>query len=187
MSYIIFVIQLFLVGAFYFLVEYIKKLPEKVYQKNLETFKSELQKEIVKLEITEGNLHIKKIEKFTEFSSILYDVMNGVKYTLRQGELEERATKSMESFTKDIMFFASETTIKKFVEYRRYSKLVQKGGDNERARYFFILAELILEMRKDLGYSDNVSVDDYLYIMINDWDENKQIFKERAKLAKELV
>lgn len=186
MSWIILVLQIVMFFALFFVYDYLKKLPEQVHKRNLEIFKNELQKEIVRLEISEGNLHIKKIEKFTEFSGVLFKIMNGVKYGKSKKELETQATKSMESFTKDIMFFASEETISKFVEYRRYSKVVQNGGDNERAKYFYILAELILTMRKELGYSDNVTVDDYLYIIINDWEENKELFRNRASKAKKL-
>ncbi len=189
MSWVIFGLQVVLISSLYFVYDYLKKLPEQVHKKNLEIFKNELQKEIVKLEASEGNLHLKKIEKFTEFSSALYDVMNGVKYKeISEDELQKKATKSMESFTKDIMFFAGENTIKKFVEYRRYSQLYSKvKGENEQARFLYVQAELILEMRKDLGYEDNINVDDYLYILINDWEENKDLYREKASKAKRIL
>ncbi|MCF3942196.1 hypothetical protein [Oceanobacillus alkalisoli] len=188
MSIIILILQVVIIIGAYWLFDYIKKVPDQIHKKNLETFKNELQKEIVKLEASESNLHLKKIEKFTEFSGALYDVLNGVKYKdVDDEELKENATKSMESFTKDIMFFAGENTIKKFVEYRRYSQLLtNEGGKDEQAKFNYILAELILEMRKDLGYDDKVDVDDYLYILIRDWDENKELFKERSNRAKQL-
>lgn len=188
MNITIVIIQVIILIGGYFIVGYIKKLPDQIHKKNLALFKNELEKEIVKLEASESNLHLKKIEKFTEFSGVLYEVINGVKNKENKKEVQEKATKSMESFTKDIMFFAGEGTINKFVEYRRYSKILNEyGGVNEQAKFNYILAELILEMRKDLGYEDKVSVDDYLYILINDWDENRELFKKRASKAKKLL
>jgi len=188
MNITILIIQIIILIGGYFIVRYVKKLPDQIHKKNLELFKNELKKELVKLEASESNLHLKKIEKFTEFSGLLYEVTNSVKYKENEEEIQEKAIKSMESFTKDIMFFAGENTIKKFVEYRRYSRMLnQQGGVNEQAKFNYILAELILEMRKDLGYNDKVSVDDYLYILIKDWDKNKELFKQRANKAKKLI
>ncbi|GEN83611.1 hypothetical protein SLU01_19230 [Sporosarcina luteola] len=187
MTYLIAFLQILFLLFVGLLISYVKKIPEQVHSKNLELYKSELSKEVEKLKITEGNLHLRKIEKFTEFTGILYNLLNSVKYQKGAAKIERDATKAMEAFTKDLIFFASERTLDKFVEYRRYSKLVQAGGPNEQARFQFILAELVLEMRRDLGFeNDGIDVDHYMYILMNDWDAHKEDYHSRSKDAQKL-
>jgi len=155
--------------------------------KRLSDHNSELQKEIEKIKISESNLHIRKIDKFSEFTDMLDGVMRGVKYKKPADKIEKETQKAMEKFTKDLIFFAGEDTLKKFVEYRNYSRIVQEGGENEKAKYQFITAELILEMRKDLGYSnEGINVDHYMHLIVNNWEEHKNEFHERARKAKQV-
>lgn len=188
MNIAIIVLQVAIIIGGYLIVGYIKKMPDQIHKKNLASFKNELQKEIVKLEASEGNLHLKKIEKFTEFTTILQETINSVKYKPdERKEIEERTTKAMELFAKDIIFFAGEETLEKFVEYRRYSKLTQTGEPENVAKFQFILAELILEMRKDLGFNNKgITVDHYMHILVNDWDKHKDEYHEKARKAKKL-
>ena len=184
MTYVIAILQLVVILFGIVLYNFIKKIPDQIHSKNLEAFKSELQKEVEKLKISEGNLHIRKIEKFSEFIEILNLAMTGIKEKKDPKLLAEELNEAMNKFAKDVMFFASEGTLKKFVEYKRYSDIVQKGGDNEKAKYQFLIAELILEMRKDLGYSDDgLNVDHYMYITVQNWGNHRELYHERAKMA----
>ena len=152
--------------------------------KRLSDHNSELQKEIEKLKVSESNLHIRKIDKFSEFTDILYGAMRGVKYNK---DPKADIQKAMEKFMKDLIFFAGEDTLKKFVEYRNYSHIVKEGGQNEQAKFQFIIAELILEMRKDLGYSnEGINVDHYMHLIVNNWEKHKDEFHERAEKAKKI-
>lgn len=176
--------QLIIIVVAWLLYLYVKKIPEQVHSKNLESFKSELQKEVEKLKVSEGNLHIRKIEKYSQFVDMLNIAMLSVKENKTPQETAKALEKAMNKFTKDIMFFAGEGTLKRFVEYRIYSQIVQHGGDNEMAKYQFVIAELILEMRKDLGYTNKgITVDDYMYITVNDWGKHKDNYHALAEQA----
>ncbi|MEN2467225.1 hypothetical protein [Ornithinibacillus sp. JPR2-1] len=179
-------IAILIVG--FIVIGVIKKTPEYLLNLKLEDFKSDLQKEVERLRVSEENLHIRKIEKFSQFTEMLNIAMLSVKGNKNPVQTATALEKAMNTFTKDLMFFAGEKTLKKFVEYRRYSQIVQVGGINEQAKYQFIIAELLLEMRKDLGYkNESISVDDYMYIIVNDWDKHKDDYHERAKRATKII
>lgn len=172
----------------YLLFGYIKDVPDQLHKKNLESFKNELQKEVEKLRIYESNLHIRKIEKYSQFLDVLNVATQGVKQDKSDTEIKEVLDHTMNEFTKDIMFFAGEGTLKKVVEFRLYSQVLESGGLNEQARFQFIIAELILEMRKDLGYENkNITIDDYMNITVNNWDKIKDEYYERARNAKKIT
>jgi hypothetical protein len=70
-----------------------------------------------------------------------------------------------------LFFFASDETVKKFVQFRKYSLSVGTP-EYESMQNIIILAELIVLIRKDLGYSNTeCTKDDFLHIMLTDWDK----------------
>lgn len=171
----------------FIIIGIIKKTPEHILNRNLADFKSELQKEVEKFKVFESNLHIRKIEKFSQFTEVLNMARNSVKEGKSEKEVARKLENAMNLFAKDLIFFAGEGTLKKFVEYRNYSDIVRSGGENEAAKFQFLIAELILEMRRDLGYTnDGLTVDHYMYLTINDWDIHKNLYSERAKKALKL-
>lgn len=170
--------------AGWFTIQYIRKLPDQIHQRNiksyehelnkqLEQFKIEISRELEMLKITESQLHIHKAKEFSEFIEFFSTKIMNKEYMSQinkphiQKEIQQIMMKTVTKF----FFFASDETVKKFVEWRRLS--LQNEGQHG-FKIVYIVAELIVLMRKDLGYKDTeCDEDDVLYLILTDWSEEK--------------
>ncbi|WP_276703952.1 hypothetical protein [Caldibacillus debilis] len=124
---------------------------------------------------------------FTDFTNMILKIINlnkitdSKKYNREMVKLGEEMTQLGFGF----FFFCSDDTIKKYIEYRKYITMDPNIlGSNEQAKMVMILAELMVLMRKDLGYSNTAAtVDDFLYIFLRDWKDTKEEFIAKAEKA----
>ncbi|MED3982203.1 hypothetical protein [Priestia megaterium] len=183
MEILISVLQLIIIFGGWFLVKYIKKLPDQLHAKNLkvfenklnkqlEVFKNELTTDLELMKINESQLHIHKTEEFTKLVEVLIVKMLDKDYVAQLGK-NQRVTKeynqTMLNLGTKLFFFASDNTVKKFVEWRKYNLSIE-GTNFDPKQIIILLAELIVEIRKDVGYEDTIcNKHDFLHIMLTDW------------------
>jgi hypothetical protein len=66
-----------------------------------------------------------------------------------------------------LFFFASDQTIKKYVEWRRRSQRGEFKGTEVLQEF----GELMIMFRRDLGYdTTKITSDDFLFLIVNDWE-----------------
>jgi len=189
MDVLIIVLQSFILASAWFLYTYFKKLPDQIHAKNLKVFEHDLntQMEILRnqwttdlelLKINESQLHIHKTEEFSKLVKILILNMLDKKYMRKLAtdeKTKEEFNRSMLDLGTKLFFFASDSTVKKFVEWRKSGQDPAAAAGRDPKHVLILLAELMLEVRKDLGYKDTeCTTDDYLYIMIKDWHRYDQ-------------
>ncbi|MFD2704065.1 hypothetical protein [Salibacterium lacus] len=162
----------------------IKKTPDHVLNRSLESFKSDLQKELVNFRISGENLHPAKIEEYMHFTKVFTQLMelSKLKDPEKQVEEQKKVYDGLTRFGFSAILFGSDETVKKYVEIRKYTTLPSdKLGENEKALMLLLMSELIILMRNDLGNSNsNVSSDDFMQIVIKDWEISKEEFKRKA-------
>lgn len=181
------IVVIIVLAGGYFLYEVFKKSPKHFLERKLEKFKSELQTNIDSLRISAESIHPMKIEEYVEFSKAYLKLMELGKITNPKevARKQKEVFDGMSRFGFAVMFFGNDDTVKKYVEFRKYSTLpAGKLGENEKAKIMMVMSELIVLMRRDVGHNDSeVTVDDFLTIIVNDWETSKEKFKERASNA----
>ncbi|QHF56583.1 hypothetical protein Bateq7PJ16_0777 [Bacillus subtilis] len=175
--------------AGWFLYTYVKKLPDQVHAKNLKAFELDLNKQLEEfrnqlttdlelMKINESQLHIHKTQEFSKLVEVLLISLTDKDYVRKLGSdkrIQKEHNKKMLDLGTKLFFFASDETVKKFVEWRKYSLTVDTP-QYEAKQVIIILAELIVLIRKDLGYSQTeCTKDDFLHIMLTDWDRYKTL------------
>ncbi|GED02965.1 hypothetical protein JDW21_11565 [Bacillus subtilis] len=189
MDILLAIFQLALLFAGWFLYTYVKKLPDQVHAKNLKAFELDLNKQLEEfrnqlttdlelMKINESQLHIHKTQEFSKLVEVLLISLTDKDYVRKLGSdkrIQKEHNKKMLDLGTKLFFFASDETVKKFVEWRKYSLTVDTP-QYEAKQVIIILAELIVLIRKDLGYSQTeCTKDDFLHIMLTDWDRYKTL------------
>lgn len=167
----------------------IKGMPIHLLNRNLESFKGTLQKDIDKLRISGENIHPLKAEEYIQFANVYLKMMSSSKGNKRQQErINQEVVDGFNKFGMSIIFFGNDEAVKKFVEARKYITLPDElRGENEVAKTMILFSELIVIMRNDLGHENSsVSVDDFLMITLKDWRVSAEDFKRKASLAREV-
>jgi len=185
MEILIIIGQILLITIFTLLYIYIKKIPEQIHamqlsnyehelNKQMEIFRTELIKEMELMRISHTELQSHKSEEFINLVEFLYKSMLDKEY-LRKLETNLKVQKEfnnkMSTLGTKLFFFASDDTVKKYVEWRKHGLRVdEEAGGVDKNRIVILLAELMVLIRRDLGYKDtNCTKDDFLNIMLNDW------------------
>jgi hypothetical protein len=177
--------QLALLFGGWFLYTYIKKLPEQVHAKNLKVFELDLNRQLEEfrnqlttdlelMKINESQLHVHKTEEFTKLVEVMITKLLDKQYVEKLGrdpKTQKEYNKTMLDLGTKLFFYASDETVKKFVEWRKYG-LTADTVNYEPKQIIILLAELIVLIRKDVGYSNTqCTKDDFLHIMLKDWDK----------------
>ncbi|MGE9755245.1 hypothetical protein ACQP3R_20775 [Bacillus inaquosorum] len=130
------------------------------------------------MKINEAQLHIHKTEEFVRLIRLLVMNLTDKDYIndlSTNEEVKKEHSKSMTELGSKLFFFASDDTVKKFVEYRKQSLKLKADKPAEAERLIVLLGELMVLIRKDLGYSQTeCNKNDYLHILLNDWDKYEQ-------------
>lgn len=183
MEIILVILQLLIIFGGWFIYRYLKLLPEQVHQKNLksfeldlnkqlESFKNDLTKELELIKINESQLHIHKTEEFNRLVEFIILNMLDKDYVAKLGKnqaTQKDFNKKMLELGTKLFFFASDETVKKFVEWRIYGQNADDPNFNPMG-LIEKLAELMVLIRKDLGYRDTIcDTDDFLHIILTDW------------------
>ncbi|TQR14726.1 hypothetical protein [Psychrobacillus soli] len=184
MDILLTILQLTILFGGWFLYSYLKKLPDQVHAKNLKAFELDLNKQLEEfrnklttdlelMKINESQLHIHKTQEFAKLVEYLLLNLTDKDYVRKLGtdqKTQKEHNKKMLDLGTKLFFFASDVTVKKFVEWRRYG-LTVNTPNYESKQIIILLAELIVLIRKDLGYSETqCTKDDFLHIMLKDWD-----------------
>ena len=192
MQIAILIIEFIVVLIAAFIYFYVKGLPEKLHKKNiilfehdlsekLETFKSDLTKEIELLKISESQLQIRKIEEFTKITDFLFNYMFDKKFQENLNKNPSKFNIEMTNIGSRLFYFASDETVKKYVEWKKYGlEMVNKEpiDKKESGKIIVLFADLVLLMRKDLGYKKTECTrDDFLSIFLTDWDKHKNDYE----------
>jgi hypothetical protein len=157
------------------LVWLIKSIIETNLKKSETSFEYSLLTDLEKLKIYESALHIHKAELFSDFAEYVTTKM------LDKDYMQKLSTPKVQKEMRDLFmktgyslfFYSNDTTVKKFVEFRR-SGLDADKEPFEKEKIILILAQLFVEMRKDLGYVDTeCNIDDFLTILLTDWTPEK--------------
>lgn len=116
MSLLSVILQFIIVLLAAYLISYVRNLPKVIQQKQIESFKSDLQKEIEKLKISETNLHLKKIEKYSQFTDAMHSIMSDVKSGSQKTKSQHSKSRpsipeSYTAFAKDVIFYANDEII----------------------------------------------------------------------------
>jgi hypothetical protein len=179
------ILQLALLFGVWFLYTYIKKLPEQVHAKNLKVFELDLNKQLEEfrnqlttdlelMKINESQLHIHKTEEFTKLVEVMITKLLDKQYVEKLGrdpKTLKEYNKTMLDLGTKVFFYASDETVKKFVEWRKYG-LTADTVNYDPKQIIILLAELIVLIRKDVGYiNTQCTKDDFLHIMLKDWDK----------------
>ncbi|MGG4549390.1 hypothetical protein ABER02_16635 [Rossellomorea marisflavi] len=177
-------LQIATLVGFWFLYTYVKKLPDQVHAKNLKAFEHDLNRQLEEfrnqlttdlelMKINESQLHIHKTQEFSKLVEVLLFRLTDKDYVKKLGSdkrTQKEHNKSMLDLGTKLFFFASDDTVKKFVEWRKYSLSADSPQYNPK-HAIIILAELIVLIRQDVGYSQTeCTKDDFLHIMLTDWD-----------------
>lgn len=179
------IVQLVLVGLIWFVIKYLRGLPQQLHKvqfrsfehdlnQRLEVFKSELVTEIERMKINESQLHIHKSREFQKISDFFGRVLTDPEY-LNKVATDETARREFKkeglNLGTGLFFFSNDATIKSFVAFRRH---VLKANEPEydEFRAVILYAELILNIRRDLGYvNTSCEIDDFMFLILSDWDK----------------
>lgn len=173
---------LLLICGWIFVRSYFKKLPERIAQSyqhtlntELEKLKSELAKENELTRIREAEIQANKTQIFINYSKMIQKIFIDKDFTARIEKHEPDAlhelNKTFLEVANDLFFFSSDTTIIKFGQWRATSQ----AGTLSPAETLTALADIMVLLRKDLGYPDTtVTNDDFLRLFITDWDHFKK-------------
>lgn len=187
MNSFIIILQCVIVVLGYLAFLYLKRLPETLHQKSikkfefrlnssLEEFKAALTKEIELVKISQTELQAHKTQEFIRlieyFNGFLTNKEKRLKLVNNPKEKEE-FNKNMLDLGVKLFFFASDSTVKKYVEWRQYGiRAQQKNFDPTETLVRY--AELMVMIRQDLGYKNTrCDADDFLNIMLTDWEQHK--------------
>lgn len=198
MELVIVILESAIILAFLLAIRYVKKLPEQLHErqlkqfqlemdkqlkqvelemnKQLEEFKADLTREIELLKINESNLYLYKANQFEKLlDSVLVKMLDEdyVKKLDKDKRTMQEFRNNVRSLGTKLFFYASDETVKKFVDFRLTSlQAAEPGFDSTSLIVKF--GELIFNIRKDLGYKDTkCTIDDYLNILLNDWEKHK--------------
>lgn len=187
MQIAILIIEFVVILVVAFIYFYVRGLPDRIHQRNiklfehdlskkLEIFRSDLSKEIELLKISESQLQIRKIEEFTNITDVLFKYMFDKEYQEELNKNPDKLKVIMANIGSRLFYFASDETVKKYIEWKKFGWANTESDDKkEAAKIIVIFADLVVLMRKDLGYKKTeCNRDDFLSIFVSDWDKHKK-------------
>jgi hypothetical protein len=162
--------------------EDIKMITERVeavkaeYSRSIEGFKNALARELELSKISYAELQVRKTEQFVKLIEY-FNMLMSDKKTQEQIRTDENKRRELGNKLTDLgvklFFFASDRTVKKFVDWRLYLSKHQ-GISADAFQFIRMYAEFIVELRRDLGYGETTcGSDDFLNIILADWWKHK--------------
>lgn len=126
--------------------------------------RAELQKEF------ESRFNERKWEVYTGFADIVREVIRSGKSDRLQRDLPKLIDKLLQ-FTSGLWIVGSDEVVEAFTEWQRYSRSVE-GKETNPLEGLAKLTDILIEMRKDLGYkSSKIRSEDLLATFITDVDK----------------
>jgi hypothetical protein len=167
------------------MAKYISGLPARIHAENakrhefslaheLEEFKSELARESESRKISQSGLQLHKTTEFVRLIEFLIGYITDPKKTQRLASDPKAATEFNKTFVDlgvKLFFFASDETIRAYVEWRMHGLMRNETASGANMHTLVLLANLVMSMRRDLGYGEtSCTPDDVLNIMLTDWE-----------------
>ncbi len=196
LSFLIFVFQVILAIFFSLLWIFLKKLPDAIHQKAIKSFEFQLQeklemmkaglaKEVELWKINQTDIQVHKTKEFVRLIEYFNEALTNKKKLAKLAsdeEEQENFNKNMLNLGVKLFFFASDETVKKYVEWRRYGLRVEREGGDKK-KILLMYAGLVVSMRKDLGYFDTkCDQNDFLFIMLKDWENEELRLEEKMSM-----
>ncbi|MDR3693730.1 hypothetical protein [Mucilaginibacter sp.] len=119
--------------------------------------------------IIEQQIREKKLPVYEEFISFLFDVLKRSKIDQPMSAIE--MDNFIMDFNKKSIVWLSDSSLKSFIKWKSAS-IAHYEGHEANIQYLFILEELLLEFRKDIGHSNKgLQKGDLLKLFVNDMDK----------------
>ncbi|EAE0317060.1 hypothetical protein AFX57_15400, partial [Listeria monocytogenes] len=179
-------------------------IPKYFYDKKLNELNNKITKELQEIRISQENVHPEKIKLFIDIVSMFKEMLYISKMPQKTTNEVQRYEKKLRELGEiyntlmySLMLFANDETIDMFTTYRRFIQeydapfFIEKGL-SEKAfnnKYVYMMSDLILALRKDIGFPETTTKQDsLLYGILNDWGEVKEeYFKELDLIDKILI
>jgi hypothetical protein len=123
--------------------------------------KADLQKEY------DTRFNERRWETYLHFSKIIRKMMEATK-AKKLEEIMPEIVADLYQFSGELLLVGSNDVVKSFNKWRANSEPSNKEQQLEMMRS---MMGILIEMRKDLGYSARISPDEFLRIFINDFDK----------------
>lgn len=131
-----------------------------------------VQRVVEKRREIEARQRDKKVELYQQFTKFWFDMVLSTKNrkTGAEGTMEfESLLPEMNELTQQMILWASDGVLKSYSEFRRY--VTTPDAHTDPMRTMLLLERLLLEFRKDLGYSNRgLKERDVLALFVNDVD-----------------
>lgn len=138
--------------------------------RNLQKNRSKLDSFIEDFKIRQSSIQAEKINAFRKILFVLFDIM----HSKDKPKEEQIATeKKLRRISLLFFLYGDDNTIYKYLEFR---KCILYEENN--AKSMVLIGELIVLMRKDVGYlATDLDKDDVLNLILNDWEKVKGKYK----------
>jgi len=155
---------------------YLKGLPKRLHDEGLASFQHALDRKLELLKIAQGELQVRKSEKFVELSSFFAEgIIDTAKIqeVLKKERKNANDTKYIESYQKQLLdlsvtlfFFASDQTIRAYAKWRESGRQSSEGSPVSAQDVASLYGNLMVLIRRDLGYTDTtLSPDDFMSVI----------------------
>ncbi|APJ11108.1 hypothetical protein [Bacillus safensis] len=153
---------------------YINKSTQKHIQKQHAMISDKLEK----IKIYENQSASKKADQAEKICKNYVDALVDNKHSKKEKEKKfKEMRKELTEILGQIFFYASDSTVRRFVEWKNIDNSRFPEDDIGLVHSVF-LAKLIIEYRKDLGNTDTtITHEDLLSSQLNDWNNVKERFK----------
>lgn len=172
MSWIILGLQAVLVVLLFLVWNWIKGLPAAIHRRQEQLFSQQLSKELELLKISQSQIQLRKIDKFTDFAKLQQDILTNEEFKRKIAAKDPKAVAKLRELVVELgiglFFFASDETVKRYGKWKHESAV--EGADP--MEMLSGLGELMVALRRDVGYGDTILTgDDYLRMFVTDWDK----------------
>lgn len=121
--------------------------------------------------ISQSQLQLRKTDEFIKFGDLYRRFFTDRNLKQKLDRQDPNALKEIQDkfveLSIHLFFFASDQTIKKYVEWRRRSQRGEFKGTEVLQEF----GELMIMFRRDLGYdTTKITSDDFLFLIVNDWE-----------------
>lgn len=126
------------------------------------------QKEKEKRIEIEKQLSDKRSKVYNDINLLVFDLFKQTKKlkTLKHNDLENR----MIDIIKELIMYGSESVLQKFIQWKKISA---KENDDT-AMSLKLMMEILIQIRKDMGYyNTKMTCDDILSMIVIDYENNK--------------
>lgn len=142
--------------------------------KKLQKLKSEIDTKLEKLKIYENQSAFKKSEQIEKIWNQFINItdLDNLRGKQREAKFKEMK-KEMNKLFIQIFMYASDNTVKRFMEWKNFS--IENEDDEGKYIALVLFAKFVIEYRKDLGYADtNINHVDLLSSHITDFERIKE-------------